>query len=258
MIDDPLITNILFFPRKTLKPNKLPSHIQTLEFKINDTQIIGGMIYVKDKSLPTVLMFHGNGEVAEDYRYFYQIFHECDLNLAVVDYRGYGFSSGSPSFTSLIKDALPIYTEFQKWRFTENFSSQLFVMGRSLGSICASEIGSKNPDSLSGIIFESGFASLYNMMFRLFGYERKDITSEILSEYSNDTRMRKITKPVLVIHGTDDMIIPHSEGKLIIDSLINAVETRFISISRAGHNDIFSFTKEYSNGLKEFVAKINE
>lgn len=258
MIDDPLITNILFFPRKTPKPTKLPSIIQALEFKINDNHTIGCIVFVKDKSLPTVLMFHGNGEIAEDYRYFYQIFHECNLNLAVVDYRGYGFSSGSPSFTSLITDALPIYTEFQKWRLAENYSSKIFVMGRSLGSICASEIGSKNPDGLSGIIFESGFASLYNMMFRLFGYERKDITKEILSEFSNDTKMKTITKPVLVIHGTDDMILPYSEGKLIFESLVNTKEPRLVTINGAGHNDIFSFVDVYSRGLEEFVKKVLE
>ncbi|OLS19336.1 MAG: hypothetical protein HeimC2_41720 [Candidatus Heimdallarchaeota archaeon LC_2] len=258
MIDDPFITNILFFPRKSPKPMNLPPHIQTLEFKIHDSISIGGIIYVKEKSLPTILMFHGNGEIAEDYRNFYNLFHDCNLNLAVVDYRGYGFSSGKPNFSSLIADAIPIFTKFQKWTVENKFSPQLYVMGRSLGSICASEIGSKNPEGLLGIIFESGFASLHNMITRLFGYERKDITTDMLSELSNDTKMKAITKPVLVIHGTDDMIIPHSEGKLIIDSLINTVETRFVSISRAGHNDIFSFTNEYSNGLKEFVAKINE
>ena len=64
-------------------------------------------------------------------------------------------------------------------------------------------------------------------------------------------------RQVLMDIHTDDMIIPYSEGKLIVDSLINTKETKFVSIKRAGHNDIFSFTNEYSSGLKDFVNTIS-
>lgn len=253
MIDDPLVTQILFYPRKTTKPINLPEHIQTLEFEIHDSVIIGGMVFTKDKSLPTVLLFHGNGEIAEDYQYFYKMYHACNLNLVVVDYRGYGFSSGRPYFTSLINDALPIYHEFISWIDINGYSDKIFVMGRSLGSICVSEIGSHNPPNLIGVIFESGFASLYNMMTRLFGYQRKDIDPKTLTIYSNDTKMKKIQKPTLIIHGTLDEIIPYSEGEMIYNSLVNSKDSKFITIEGAGHNNIFSFSREYQDGLRTFI-----
>jgi pimeloyl-ACP methyl ester carboxylesterase len=256
MIDDPFVTKLLFYPRKTVKPTNLPPQMQVLEFKIHENVTIGGIMYLKDKSLPSILLFHGNGEIAEDYIYFYHLYNQCDLNLAVVDYRGYGFSSGRPFFTSLISDSPIIYRKFNNWLQENGYLNQIYVMGRSLGSVCASEIGSLNPQNLIGVIFESGFASLPNMMHRLIGYTLKEPNSNLLSEYSNDTKMKKIESPTLVIHGTLDRIIPYSEAKLIVNALSTSRSSKFVTIEGADHNNIFSFTKEYKEGLLAFVHSI--
>jgi pimeloyl-ACP methyl ester carboxylesterase len=173
----------------------------------------------------------------------------------VVDFRGYGFSSGNPFYTSLITDALPIYNEFHKWIVNNNYNDSVFVLGRSLGSICASEIGAHNPESLHGIIFESGFASIYDMMSRLFRVSGEQITPEFLSKYSNDTRIRKFVKPTLVIHGSLDWIIPKYQGKLIFENLPDGIEKKLVIIEGAGHNNIFSYENEYITPLKEFINK---
>jgi len=255
LIDDPRISSLIFYPRKSVIPNDLPSNIKILNFQISEHIIIGGYCYIKDINIPTILFFHGNGEIALDYRYFYNTFFDCDVNLAVVDFRGYGHSTGEPVYSSLITDAFPIYKQFKKWMNVNNLKNSLFVQGRSLGSVCASEIGSHNPEELNGIIFESGFASIYNMMTRLFGVRSPDITPDSLSEYSNDTRIKKFQKPTLIIHGTMDWIIPCVEGKDIFNLLPDKIEKELILIEGAGHNDIFSYKNEYFTPLKEFIQK---
>lgn len=254
-IDNPAVSNIVFYPRKIPEPTLLDSNIKVLKFKIDKNILIGGFFYLNDESFPTILLFHGNGEIAADYQYFLDFFFDCGVNLAVVDFRGYGFSSGEPIYSSLITDAMPIYDEFFKWMIENNLKDSLFILGRSLGSACASEIGAHNPNSLRGIIFESGFASMYNMMTRLFRVSGPDITPEGLSEYSNDTRIKKFQKPVLVIHGTQDWIIPCEQGKLIYENIPEGIEKKLVLIEGAGHNNIFSFKEEYTTPLKEFIQK---
>ena len=254
-IDNPKVSNQVFYPRKILEPTNLDSNIRVLKFEISKEIIIGGFFYLNDINLPTILLFHGNGEIAADYQYFLDFFFDCGVNLAVVDFRGYGFSTGEPIYSSLISDAFPIYTKFYEWSMENNLNNSLFLLGRSLGSACVAEIGAHNPNSLRGIIFESGFASMYNMMTRLFGVSGPDITSEGLSEYSNDTRIRKFQKPVLVIHGTQDRIIPYDEGKLIYGCISDGVEKKLVLIEGAGHNNIFSFREEYTAPLKDFIQK---
>jgi len=253
LIDNPGVSNIVFYPRKIPIPAETDPNIIVLKFQIEKNILIGGFFYLNNPNYPTILLFHGNGEIAADYQYFREFFFQCGVNLAVVDFRGYGFSTGEPYYTSLITDALLIYNEFYNWLIKNGIKDSLFILGRSLGSICTSEIGSHNPESLHGVIFESGFASIYDMMSRLFRVTGSQITPEFLSEYSNDTRIRKFKKPVLVIHGTNDFIIPSYQGQLIYDNIPKDVEKELILIEGAGHNNISSYEDEYLTPLKEFI-----
>ncbi|MFX0030286.1 MAG: alpha/beta hydrolase [Candidatus Hermodarchaeota archaeon] len=258
LIDSPAVTNVVFYPRKTQIPSKVDPNIKILKLILEKEILIGGFFYLNNPDYPTILLFHGNGEIASDYQYFLDFFFQCDVNLAVVDFRGYGFSSGSPFYTSLITDAFPIYNEFHKWLVKNSYNDSIFVLGRSLGSVCASEIGAHNPESLHGIIFESGFASLSGMIIllsRISGQEINSLEKESLNEYSNDIRIRKFLKPVLVIHGTFDRIIPSNQGELIYENLPNGIEKKLVLIKGAGHNDIFYYEEEYITPLKEFINK---
>ncbi|MFX1346790.1 MAG: alpha/beta hydrolase [Promethearchaeota archaeon] len=252
ILDNPLVSHTLFYPRRTPIPKETDPNIKVLKFQIEKDILIGGFVYLNDLNLPTVLLFHGNGEVAADYQGAREFFYRCGVNLAVVDYRGYGFSSGEPFYTSLIIDALPIYNAFYTWIIKNRLKNSIFILGRSLGSICASEIGSHNPESLRGVIFESGFASIHGMMTRLSGQE---IEPEFFNEYSNDVRIRKFKKPVLVIHGTMDQIIPYQQGKLIFENVPPETDKKLVLIKGAGHNTIFYFEDEYIPSVKEFIEK---
>jgi pimeloyl-ACP methyl ester carboxylesterase len=257
LIDNPTISNVVFYPRKTVIPNDLGPDIEILKFPIDDDIIIGGFFYKNDVNLPTILLFHGNGEVALDYRFIAPFFYKCGVNLAVIDFRGYGFSSGDPFYSSLIIDAVPIFKIFSEWMDDKNLLDSLFVQGRSLGSICAAEIGAKNPSNLRGVIFESGFASAYNMMVTLFRVSSPLLTPTSLDEYSNDTRVKKFTKSTLIIHGTIDWIIPVSEAELLYKNLPNDIDKKLVLIEGAGHNNILSYEEEYFSPLSDFI-KLNK
>ncbi|TXT60823.1 MAG: Alpha/beta hydrolase family protein [Promethearchaeota archaeon] len=254
-IDDERVSNAVFYPRKTIIPKNLPEYLKILKFQIHNEVTIGGVLYLNEKSLPTILMFHGNGEVALDYRAAYSTYFEHGLNLAVMDFRGYGFSSHDPTYTSLIEDALPIYTNFCDYMEEIDMTGSLFVKGRSLGSVCASEIGSHNPNNVKGIIFESGFASAYNMMTKLFGIRDPSLSPESIQHYSNDTRVSQFIKPTLIIHGTNDWIIPSSEANLLYDALPENTYKKLVLIKGASHNDIFLYTSQYFDAIDEFVTR---
>ncbi|HUW89291.1 MAG TPA: alpha/beta fold hydrolase [Candidatus Nanopelagicaceae bacterium] len=255
LIDNPTISNVVFYPRKTKIPEKLESNIKVLKFDIHDNISIGGFFFGAKTENPTILLFHGNGEIASDYQYISHLFLDCNVNLAVVDFRGYGFSSGEPYFTSLISDAMPIYDAFKQYLAEMNYLDSLFVQGRSLGSVCAAEIGANNPPKLRGVIFESGFASIFNMMTNLFRISSPYLTPDSLKEYSNDTRVQKFKVPTLIIHGTTDWIIPYTESQLLYQNLPNNVEKKLILINEAGHNNILSFKQDYFSPLLDFVQK---
>ena len=98
--------------------------------------------------LPTLLLFHGNGEVVADYDDQAALFAAAGANLAVMDYPGYGNERGTPTLRAIITDALAVYER----------SAAQFVMGRSLGSACAAELYARVAPR--GFILESGFVDL--------------------------------------------------------------------------------------------------
>ncbi|MHA1314105.1 MAG: alpha/beta hydrolase [Candidatus Helarchaeota archaeon] len=255
ILDDPRISGIIFYPRKMSEPKKLPPDVHVLKFRLFGDIVLGGVCFENDPELPTILLFHGNGEIAFDYQYFVKLFFECAVNLAVADFRGYGFSSGHPTYSSLFHDAPLVYEQFHRWMQEHDFRDSLFVLGRSLGSTCAAEIGARNPEGLRGIIFESGFADTYRLITGLFRVSGQGITEEALREWSNDIRMARIKKTTLIIHGTNDFIVPCEQGQLIHDSIPEEVEKELIFINDAGHNDIFSYKEEYFKPLKNFIKK---
>ena len=255
ILDDPLISNFLFYPRKMQVPAQVDSRVKVLQFQIKREILIGGFFFQNDPALPTILLFHGNGELAAEYQYSLPLFFGCGVNLAVVDYRGYGFSSGRPVFSTLYEDALPIYRAFTAWMKAQNLRDSLFVLGRSLGSTCAAEIGAQNPAGLRGVIFESGIGSVYRIAHQFALILNVQITPESLMDWSNETRAAKFKKPVLIIHGTHDQIVHCENAQILYDAIPDSIEKELIYIEGAGHNDIFQYEAEYVTPLKRFIEK---
>lgn len=252
ILDDPSISSIVFYPQKIKVPRRLPKDVEILQFKISEDVTLGGLYFLKDKALPTMLLFHGNGEICTDYADGAEDYMGCGVNLAVMDFRGYGFSTGTPFYSCLFSDALPVYEHLRKWIQEKAFNDSIFIFGRSLGSACAAEVGSKDPEGLKGVIFESGFANTYRLMTRLFHIDGEFLPKDMIKEWSNDTRINKFTKPVLIIHGTEDFIVHSEQAQMIYDAVPDVYKKK-VMIMHAGHNDIFFFKDEYLPEIKNFI-----
>ncbi|MCY3410099.1 MAG: alpha/beta hydrolase [Candidatus Heimdallarchaeota archaeon] len=254
LLDHKNFTQYIFYPRKIRKPSKLPIGCEILDIVIDEVTL-GGLFFSVDKQAPTLLFFHGNAEIVTDYLSFYKLYTSLDVNFLVVDFRGYGFSTSSPLYSKLIADSLPTYEFVREYLISHGYNSNIFVMGRSLGSVCASEIGSHHPEGLRGIIFESGFASLSNLITQIFEIQLEEETIPLLDPISNEIRQQKIQVPSLIIHGRHDELIPVKEARFIF-SLLQVEDKQLVIIDGAGHNDIMLFKEKYFGPLKSFIDRL--
>ncbi len=256
ILDNDEIAARVFYPRRERPPREVPGKLQVLSFPYSPSGKIGGLFFTQDPAFPTMLLFHGNGEVVNDYIDTAPMYMGCGVNLAVADYRGYGFSDGSPSFGTLLEDSHVVYDGVREHLRKHGFDPRIIVFGRSLGSACAAEIGASRPPGLQGVIFESGFGDLFDIMNRLFGVGvLMGITRDKLVRWSNDTRVKQFTTPVLIIHGTEDFIIPVIQADVLYNSVPAGVFKRKVIIDGAGHNDILMWEDQYFPPIKEFVQK---
>jgi alpha-beta hydrolase superfamily lysophospholipase len=202
---------------------------------------------------PWILFFHGNGEVVSDYDEISPLYHQKELNLVVADYRGYGVSSGIPTITDLAQDAHTIFKKVKEELSIKNLRKDLWVMGRSLGSISALELASHYQGEMKGLIIESGFPSVVRMMTHLgvpaHGMDLQKIDQECLK------RIQKIFVPTLIIHGEQDWLVPLENAKDIYQHL-GTKEKELVIIPSATHNDIMlAGFKEYFDSLQQFIEK---
>ena len=236
MMDRPEILMRLFFPRRAYGEELTPTYGVNHRIEVAPGIAIGCRFYPAGARGPAILFFHGNGEIAPDYDYIAHFYQDRNISLFVADYRGYGFSDGTPACSAIIRDAHPIFHGFTELLKAHRGSGGLFVMGRSLGSAPAIEVALRYGRQLDGLIVESGFASTLNQLRRLgVSHLFKDASGEV--GFGNDVKIKEITIPTLIIHGANDELIPFTEAQALY-ALSGASDKRFLPIPGAGHNDL--------------------
>jgi len=208
--------------------------------------------WVNDRKNPTVFFYHGNGETAADYHWIVPFYHEIGVNFFVAEFRGYGSSGGMPTISNMADDMHVIFKEFQRTSNEEGFNPGVFLMGRSLGSIPALELAFHYQNEINGLIIEGGTANLSQIWGHLGGGDRLTVREE-QTLFLNKTKIKRVRKPTLIIHGENDQIMPVVEGKELYQNS-GAEDKRLLIIPGAGHNDLMQVAQElYFSTMSRFI-----
>ncbi len=255
-LDRPDVLGSLFYPRPEFGSRPVSEDITDLLIPVEDNHHVGARLHVAGKTDPTILFFHGNGEIVSDYDDMGVLYTGLGINFLPVDYRGYGRSSGTPSITAMMRDCHWAFDFVLSWLKEQAYTGALVVMGRSMGSASPLELAAHYQQDIDGLIVESGFASMEGL------YERVGIAETISEErkkgLSNVDKIKTFSKPTLVIHAEYDQIIPFSAGQSLFDAA-GAVDKALLKIPGADHNDIFFRGREvYLKALMEHIEKVKE
>lgn len=251
VLDTPELLQFVFYPRSDW--SSPPAGASDHRIPVADGISLSGRFYPLGRSTPSILYFHGNGEVASDYDGVAPLYHEIGVNLFVADYRGYGLSGGKPTFSNMAADAHRVLAYFSELIRSGGQEGPLFVMGRSLGSQPAIELAANHPEELSGIIIESGFAHSGPLM----GFFGILVPPERLSEFERAAleRIERITLPAMIIHGEMDTIVPHEQARILYDHFGSKDKT-LVTIPAADHNTILWVGRErYFSALAAFIRR---
>jgi len=254
-MNSPDVLRVAFHPRKEQGVAE-ESGFKALDIPVAEGVTLGARFYAADHNKPTILFFHGNGEIVADYADIAPFYTAMGVNFLPVDYRGYGRSSGHPTVGSMLADAGAVFGFVRTWLADEGYAGPIVVMGRSLGSASALEIASTYPDAVAGLIIESGFADVIALMIRLGARP----PAAGIPESSGLRHIAKIAVykgPVLIIHGVRDMIIPVADA----EALFNASSSpgkRLLRIEGAGHNDLMAVgMRQYMNAIAVLIQSVS-
>jgi pimeloyl-ACP methyl ester carboxylesterase len=246
--DSDAFNQTLFFPRAIASETPVGAHDHfvdvdgaALHLRVHDAGAAGA-------AGVTVLFFHGNGEVVADYDHAARSFAEAGARLAVVDYRGYGQSTGTPTLRSIIVDAHDVLA--CTLRLVEG---GVVVMGRSIGSACANELYARAQgldERVRGFVLESGFTSIPRLA------ERRNMRAPAQVEPIFDpiAKLRRGVHPLLILHGARDSLVRPDEADAAF-AAAGSGDKELVMLAGRGHNDI-SMTPEYWTNLASFIRRV--
>ena len=100
-LDFNIINSFLFHPRKSYQEFGEKDLLIEVEKGIN----VGARFHLNNPAAPTILFFHGNGEIAPEYDDIANVYNKKNINFIIADFRGYGFSTGTPNVENTQSDA---------------------------------------------------------------------------------------------------------------------------------------------------------
>ena len=188
-----------------------------------------------------IIYFGGNAEeVSQNSPDFLR--HLADLTVYLVNYRGYGGSSGSPDEDALFLDALSIYD------FVAGRHSRISVVGRSLGSGVATFLATAR--ETSRLVLVTPYDSLASVAQA--AYPIIPVSLLLRDRFDSLARAADIRVPTLIAIAEFDEVIPRVHSERLVAAIDPTLAT-VIVVSGSGHNTIGD-SPEYSRSMSEFLS----
>jgi fermentation-respiration switch protein FrsA (DUF1100 family) len=240
----------IYFPQShfDFSPEEFRLQYRDASFRTEDGEQLHGWFFQGEEGGPVILHFHGNAGNISHRLDLVQIFQRKGLSVFLLDYRGFGKSSGRPSETGLYRDGLAAWSYLvEKERIPPE---RIVLHGHSIGAAVAIEVALQK--KVRGLVIESAFTSTKDMAktMPIFGL----FAPVFPAHYNNLDKIRRVPFPLLIIHGDKDEIVPFSMGQKLFEAA--ADPKVFYPVKDAGHNDVFIVGGEkYFELFAEFARK---
>ncbi|TWU77204.1 hypothetical protein ED733_008641 [Metarhizium rileyi] len=267
------LTSLLYFKQKALiYPSHMPPNSRTdvprpSQFGIRDFEELViptddgeklSAYYIRGprrgkNSNVTMMMFHGNaGNIGHRLPIAKMLINYVGCNIFMLEYRGYGTSTGEPDETGLNSDAQTGLKYLRERAETRNH--RLIIYGQSLGGAVSIRLVAKNQDAgdIIGLVLENTFLSMRKLIPSVIP-PAKYLTLLCHQVWPSDATLPSITKvPILFLSGLQDEIVPPGHMRQLYE-LCNAPDKRWKPLPGGDHNS--SVLEEgYFEAIADFVA----
>lgn len=173
---------------------------------------------------PLLLFAHGNGELIDYWPSAFEEPRRWGLGVLLVEFPGYGRSAGAPSQRSLTAAVVAAFDWARRQPSVD--PTRIIAYGRSVGGGAAAALAAERP--VAALILESTFTSVavFARGFGAPGFLVRD-------RFDNLAVVRRFTRPLLILHGEHDEIIPVAQGR----ALHAAQPSSELHLMPCGHND---------------------
>lgn len=240
-----LVQERFIFKPEKLKQDfiyKYDAPFKELFFDIEPGVRINGLHFTVDKPHGLVLYFHGNTRSIKGWARYAKDFYRYQYDVVLVDYRGFGKSTGKRTEKDMLNDMQFVYDDLAA-RYTEQ---HIIVYGRSLGSGFATKIASDNKPRY--LILDAPYFSFTKAIERFL--PMLPVRFVLRFHLRTDKWIEQVRCHTYIIHGTKDWLIPVRNSEKL--QALNPKKITLIRINGGGHNNLPSFP-EYHNFIRDIL-----
>lgn len=247
-------TRLIFYPQPVSinTPADWGLTYEDVQIPVGKGHLHGWWLPHPDPDAKTVLILHGNasnvaGTLSQTWRLL-----EAGLSALIVDYRGYGRSSGPfPNETRVYEDAAAAWNYLTETR--QIAPNSIIIFGHSIGGAIAIDLARHRPQA-AGLIVQASFTSMADMMKHV-GYSRIVPKWLLNQRFDSAAKIHLLAMPILVIHGTDDATVPPAMSQQLYSQM--AEPKQIWLVSGAHHNDIAEHSgSTYTAKLRQWIQAL--
>ncbi|WP_313383896.1 alpha/beta fold hydrolase [Chishuiella sp.] len=224
-------TNIedkFYQPKKEMKRLDF-KNIENISLKVDNDTITGVILKPSNnRKNKTIVFFHGTSGNISTYQYIVKPLVEDGFQVVMIDFRGYGKSTGKPSHLNVAFDG-QIFINYLLGR-KDIKNTKIYFYGASLGSQIATHLAKQNQSKIAGLIIEGGMSSFTDIAIRFAPDKKEQLEMYMQSPYSAKEDVKYLNNiPKLFIYSKGDSTVPFEHGQIIFE---NATEPKkFIEFS---------------------------
>jgi len=237
---------LIFFPGK-LPENfdlKLKASQEELFLDTRDGERINALFCRGNRS-EVILYFHGNAGDLNGWKFATDDLTALGYNVLIIDYRGYGKSSGEITEQGFYNDAEAAYSYLIETRGYK--PADIIIYGRSIGTGVAVELAKQHTPKT--LILESPYTSFGALANEKLPFFFPSLYLRF--RFNNLKKIATIPCPVVLLHGTKDELIPASHSQKLLKAIPG--KKKLFLINGGGHNDLNIF-EEYKSFLLHLAA----
>ena len=221
---------------------KYDAPFKELFFDVEPGVSINGLHFTVENPLGLILYFHGNSRSIKGWAKYAKDFFRYKYDVVLVDYRGFGKSTGKRSEKDMLKDMQFVYDAL-----AAQYSEQhLIVYGRSLGSGFAAKIASDNKPRY--LILDAPFFNFTKVIERFLPI--LPIRFILRYHLRTDKWIKFVNCHTYILHGNKDWLIPIRNSEKL--RALNPNKITLITIEGGGHNNLPTFN-EYHNFIRDIL-----
>lgn len=234
------------------KPEKLPKdfqfhydnqEIEEYNIETRDEAMINGLRFKSKEPKGVVFYLKGNSKSIKGWGKFAVDFTRHGYDVIMVDYRGFGKSTGRRTQKAIKRDMQVVYNKIKE-QVAEKY---IILYGRSMGSGFAAKLASMNNPRM--LILDAPYYSLSKVAKKFIPF----MPLSLLIKFPMPTYkwLKYVNCPIHIIHGTDDRLIPYKTSVKL--SKIKPELTKLYTVIGGGHKDLNNF-ESYHKMLEEIIT----